>query len=370
MHLVADFFSILLNPTDTGVIGTRTGFRFLLCGLAIAGIVAARKAHDTRLTPLAITLVFLLVLAYLGGVIPGARQIQPYRHVLPAGFVAAILAAAFIERLVTSGALSALPGSVRGAGLVVCLVGAQHLSRDVLYFMPSLVPEAPNLIDDTPSPITGYGYLSHFTKPEHLPFRIPHADLLQVGIDGIVDWVQEHVEPGQRIAVENAVLGERIAWKTDVEVLGAFRERNIGHAYANFFRRFGDEHVESDVLRQYVRTFGVSFFLVREPRKDLDAATELMRRVPGPPGAYVYRVLEPSGFIIDGPGRVRASTNRIELSGTDPKNSVVLSYHFHESLVCRPDCRVERFDVPLDEVGLIHIPAPHPASMVIENSYR
>ena len=41
-----------------------------------------------------------------------------------------------------------------------------------------------------------------------------------------------------RVLVDSTVLGERIAWKTDIEVMGGFLERNTDHAYANFFRRY------------------------------------------------------------------------------------------------------------------------------------
>lgn len=369
VHLITDYFSIVLNPTDTGVVGTRTGFRFLFCAMAVAGTVALHRAGDRRLLPLSVTLGVLLVLAYLGGHLPGVTQIQPYRHVVPVGFVAAILAAAFVEHLRASSVLRDLAFGARAALLIAALIGVQHLSRDVLYFIPDAVPEAPPLIDDTPSPVTGYGYLSHFRKPEQLSFRLPHPPLIQYPVDVVVDWVQQHVPAGHRIVVDNAVMGERIAWKTGVEVLGGFRERNIDHSYANFMRRFAREAASREDIERYVRLYAVSYFVMRDARKDLDAATHILRRAPGPPGVIVYRVIEPVRFVFGGPGELRASTNRIEVTGTDPSRAVTLAYHYHEALRCRPDCRVERKELPPDRVGMIRVPAPHPPDFVIENGY-
>lgn len=368
-QLLADFFSVLRDPTDTGVIGNRTGFRFLLLGLAVAGALGARRRGDDRLAPLHLALVALILLAYLGSYLPGGAQIQPYRHVLPAGFIACIVGAAFVERLLSSGALRGLSIATRALLVVACLAATQHLSRDVLYFMPHLVPEAPPLIDGSRSPIGGYGYLTHFERPEHMEFRIPHAPFLQQGIDAAVDWVDEHVRAGERIVVDNAVLGERVAWKTDVEVLGGFRERNIAHAYANFFRRFGDEQVGPELLSEYVRTYAVRHFVLREPRRDLHEARDVLRHRALPIGVHVYSVIEPGNKLLSGHGLVSATTNRIAVSGSDPNVPLLLSYHYHEALRCRPDCRMQRADMRLDEVGFIQVPAPHPADLVIENAY-
>ena len=65
--------------------------------------------------------------------------------------------------------------------------------------------------------------------------------------------------------------------------------------------------------------------------------------------------------IARGRGEVRASTNRIEVTGSNPDRPVVLRFHWMEQLVCEPDCTIERKPDKLDPVGFIKIPAPHPA---------
>jgi hypothetical protein len=369
-YLVADFLGLLRNPSDTGVIGTRTGFRFLYLALALAGLVLWSRARDPRFLPFASGLAVLFVLAYLGAYVPGAGQIQPYRHIMPAGFFAVIPAAFAVEWAVEQGGLAAINGTGRVALAVVALIALQHLARDVLYFMPSIVPPAPPLIDGTLSPITAYGYLSHFQAPEHIAYRLPRDAVVEAGMDDVVTWVQDHVRSGERILVDKAVLGERIAWKTGVEVLGGFRERNVAHARANFFRRFGDAIVSQGVLRAYLQTFAVSWVITHEARADFEAAHELLEPALRVGGRYVYRARLPISFFLRGQGVLRAMTNRIELRATPPDHDLVISYHWHESLVCAPSCRIERVSNPLDDVGFIGVPAPHARDLVIENGYR
>jgi hypothetical protein len=72
---------------------------------------------------------------------------------------------------------------------------------------------------------------------------------------------------------------------------------------------------------------------------------------------------------LQGSGQVRARTNTLDVQATAEHQDLVLSYHWHEALRCTPRCKVERFKIHRDPVGLIRIPAPHPASFTIYNSY-
>jgi hypothetical protein len=73
--------------------------------------------------------------------------------------------------------------------------------------------------------------------------------------------------------------------------------------------------------------------------------------------------------VLSGGGSVRARTNRLFVTGSEPEQDVVLSYHFHEQLVCEPGCRVERQDVALDDVGFVRVPAPHPRDFLVRLQY-
>ncbi|MFI5307064.1 MAG: hypothetical protein ACHQ53_06925 [Polyangiales bacterium] len=369
-YLVADFFDLLRDPSDTGVIGTRSGVRFLCFGAAFCGLLALHRARDRRALPLGLAFITLLILGYFGAYLPGARQLQPYRHVMPAAFVATLLAAAFAEALHAEKALLALPRSVKALLVVATFAVVQHLGVEAVYYLPELAPDVPALADGAPTPITKYGFLDPFVGHSHVSYVLPHPDWLEGQAEDVVQWVAHNVPAGARLLVDNAVLGERIAWKTKAEVLGGFRERNIAHAYANLFRRYGDHELSSQELERYLRTFGVSFIITQRPRKDFAAATELLEPQPPVAGRMVYRTRPQVSQVLAGGGRVRASTNRIELRGSDPTRDAILAYHFHEALRCEPHCRVERELVDLDAVGFVRVPAPHPADFTLVNSYR
>lgn len=362
-YLVADVFNLLLNPTDTGVIGTRAGFRFLVLGFAAVGLWLWRREGDARLLPVATALGALLGLAYLGAWIPGARQIQPYRNVFPATLLALLPAAWLLERAWRERWLAPLAGSARAGLAVVAFVGAQHLAGDVLYFFPSLVPDVPRLFDGVPAPISSYG----FADPPD--YRLPHSSRIQPGTDAVVAWIDAHVPSGERVLVDGIMLGERLAWKSHVEVMGGFTLLNVTHAHANFFRRHRGSRVTAQELRRYLETYGIGWVVLTYVRPEIERLTEVLQRVEVVEGRRIYRTTFPVDRFVRGSGRVRAGTNRIAVMGAQPDQDVVVAYHWHEGLVCRPGCRVEREQHPLDRVGFVRVPAPHPASFVVEHGY-
>ena len=83
----------------------------------------------------------------------------------------------------------------------------------------------------------------------------------------------------------------------------------------------------------------------------------------------VYKTKTPVSFFAEGSGRVKASLNRIEVSGTNPDEDIVLRFHWLETLVCAEGCTVKKEPLERDPVGFIRIPAPHPADFTIENGY-
>ncbi|MDH5670503.1 MAG: hypothetical protein OEZ06_00030 [Myxococcales bacterium] len=368
-YALADVMGITLSPTDTGVIGTRTGFRMLLLALAGCTLLLWRRERDRRFGPVGLTLLFLVFFVYVGGSLPGARQVQPYRFMLPAGLIAALMSGVFLAQLKDSAALGRLSFPQRALLLVLSLSVGQHLARQALYFFPELVPKSPPLIDGTPSPLSSWGYLTHYEWPEHVTYRIPRDEGAGKDARDVVRWVRENIGHGERVLVDMGVLGERLAWATDVEVMGGFRMRNIQHARANFFRRFGNHPVPLETLRQYFRTFAIGWVILHQEREDFEAATALLHPLESFGNFQIYRVKLRASRVLEGPGEVTAGSNRIAVRGTRPEQPVLLSYHFHEALRCAPDCRIERLEVELDDVGLIRVPAPHPSNFVIENGY-
>ena len=151
--------------------------------------------------------------------------------------------------------------------------------------------------------------------------------------------------------------------------MGGFFERNVQHAYANFFRRFERRQASRRDVERYLHTYAVAFVILQRPRQELDSATDLLVPMPTVAGRNVYRSARPVSRILEGGGEIEAGTNRIRVQHTDPNKDAVLSYHFHPTLRCEPGCRLQRQPAPFDEVGLIRVPAPHPRHFQIVNRY-
>ena len=368
-HLVADFFNLLIDPDDTGVIGTRTGFRFLYLALAIAGLVLLRARRDSRVLPLGTAVATLFTLAYFGAYIPGALQVQPYRHAMPLGFFATIPAAAFCEVLWRERPFAGLGLPAKAVLVIAAMVGIQHVVAEALYFTPRLLPQPGNMIHGDASPLSAYGHLAVSQERAHVHYGVPPAAWVDSDVDSIVEWVKANVPAGSRVLAETMSLGERIAWKTDVEVMGGFRERNVEHALANFFRHHGSKPVASEEFVKYLRAYGIGWIITLSEREDFES-NEQLEKLPDVGPWNVYKTRFAVSPFLQGRGHLRARTNSIQVFGTPADQDIVLSYHWHESLRCTPGCRVERSPIRYDPVGFIRVPAPHPADFIVYNSYR
>jgi hypothetical protein len=96
---------------------------------------------------------------------------------------------------------------------------------------------------------------------------------------------------------------------------------------------------------------------------------ELFQEAGGLPDLGVYAVRKRSSFFAQGSGHVRAALNRITVSGTEPTTPVVLRYHYLETLVCEPNCKLDRATDAHNHIGFLRVPAPHPRSFSIRNAY-
>lgn len=369
--LLCDFFDVLCSGADSGVIGTRTGFRFLYLGLAVVGLWFLRREKDPRFLPLFVGVTALYFCAYLGGAVPGLQQTQPYRQITPAALLTTLPAAAFLESFVRQRRLADL--AVGAAALLTVLSAAlfqRLIVGEVLYFFPRFLPEPQKHLDGTPSPLSPYGYLRPTEPwlPSHVHYGVPRDAFLDGGIPAIIDFLTKHLPAHSRVLVQGATLGERIAWQGRFEVIGGFVERNVAHAHSNYFRQYANTTPDEAELARYLHVFAID--CVVSARPELAMHPDVLERIGGVLGFSIYRTKEKVKRILWGGGSLEASENRLQVRGSDPEEDLVLSYHFHEALRCKPNCEVERAPVDIDRVGMLRVPAPHPADLLIYNSYE
>jgi hypothetical protein len=364
-HLLTDWLGLVSDRAVTGGAGMRSGFRFLTLGAALITLVLWRKERDGRFRLFAAVLPLLLGLTYLGSYLPPLREVQPYRFVIPALFLAVIPAAALAGEVARRRALAGLPWFAWALGAVIVAAAVPRLVRDVLYFTEALVPATAALEEENPriTDTIGFGNIGY---PEHKEFRhgpMPwdHAQ--------IADWFEEHTDGSGRVMVEHWTLGEMLAWKTKAQVLGGFRLRNLQHNAANFFRFHPIAAPPPGVLERYMDDYAVKWLVASFTHQRFEARADLFEPVAEIGIHRIFVSKREVSFFARNRGRVKASLNRLSVKGTVPDEDVVLRFHWHEKLRCEPDCRVEREPLAGNPVGFIRVPAPHPADFHIRLRY-
>lgn len=363
--LVADFFGTLLDPETSGFISVRTGFRLLFVAAAGVQLWRWRKQEDRRFGLFAVALGSYALLSYCGSYLSLTAQIQPYRFVVSLGFLAAMPAAELAVRGFESLRAGEWSGREKVLAGVLAVPALQHLGADVVYFMPELQPRLETLSNGETPGITGTGFAFHAT--------LRYGEAVQDRL--VCDWIDAHDDGQGRVLVENAPLGDELAWRTDAQVLGGFTVRNLQHSYSNFYRRYPDGVLEDQAaLADYFETYAVRYVVVTRPDAYLGEPNPMLELVANFGWHRIFRVKEGAvavNLVAEGGGRVEARTNHLKVRGSDPEADVVLRFHWLESLVCEPECSIER--EPIDEVdvvGFIRVPAPHPADFEISNSYE
>jgi hypothetical protein len=359
-YLYTDLFGLMgADPLVSGVIANRTGFRLLALAAAVLGLVGWRRSRDPRFAPLAAGLAATLGLAYLGAYVPLLRDADPYRFVLPAAFLALPPGVAALGTLARDAAwrsLSRLTWALLGLGALVAL---PTLARDVIYFFPSLIPDA------TPDVLTA----AHPDKPRDVqlvPYRLTaHAP----GFAAVARWVEEQDPNEGRVVVDWPPLAEYVLWRTEAQVLGVASPVHLAHTASDLFRRLPDGGADRVALRAFLRDYVVRWIVLCHGPLPLERATELLEPLRFvPPQCRIYRVREePSWFAANG-GRVDVTHGGILVRGTDPQADVVLRFHADRLLRCAPDCRLLRQSLPGDPVGFVRVPAPHPADFALRSS--
>jgi hypothetical protein len=364
-HLLTDWLGLVSDRAVTGGAGMRSGLRFLVLGAAAIALVLWRKERDGRFWVFASAVPLLLAATYLGGYLPPLREVQPYRFIVPALFLAVVPAAALAGELARRRVLAGLPWFAWALGGILVLAILPRLARDVLYFTAALVPETAPLVEENPriTDTIGFGNIGY---PAHKEFR--HGPMPPDFV-GVADWFRENDDGGGRVMVEHWTLGEMLAWKTKAQVLGGFRLRNLQHNAANFFRLYPLGEPPPGVLERYLDGYAVKWLVTSFTHQRFEARADLFEPVASIGTHRIFVSKRPVSFFAKNRGRVKAALNRLSVKATWPDEDVVLRYHWHEKLKCAPDCRVEREPLDGDPVGFIRVPAPHPEDFRIELRY-
>ncbi|HEX7480811.1 MAG TPA: hypothetical protein VF331_23620 [Polyangiales bacterium] len=360
-QLLADFAGVLRDTATTGIIFTHTGLRFACFGAAAIGLTGYAKRNDPRFAPITSALVFFLLLSYLGAYSHVAAQVQPYRFIGAAAFLAALVAADACSPAAVRAGFAALSGPGRALLWLLVLLLGKHFVTEAIAYFPSSLPAVPALLDGVPSPVTPTGY-PNFVAYRHIPD--------QPFLREVSSWVDAHDDGRGRFLVQVGAVGEQLAWKTDAEIIGGFVLRNLEHARANLFRRRLEHALTREQVRAYLEAYAIEWVVLNFPDPWFDSMPELFERHAEVTGTIVLKTKVPISRFEQGSGEIFASTNRIAVMYTNPAQDIVLRYHFHEMLECGPHCRVEPHANPVGGVPFIRVPAPHPASFAISNSYR
>ncbi len=355
-----DALGLLLDADTQGWIGTRTAVRLLCLIAAVLALRAWRRSGDRRRLPFLVLILTMAGFAYLGGYTPVA-QIQPYRHALPLGFALLIPAGWWLSEAVRARPWRGMQPTQRVMVAVLLVFALQYLLRDVLYFFAPSLPAGQKLEDGREVPL---GMLGYGPTPGYCYDPQPNWETL-------IEWIAEHDDGQARWLVQDQVLGEYLMARTKAQLIGGFLVRNIEHSDANWFRREGIQPpYDAERMRRYLQTYAIRWVIVNASGLSpwWDAQTQLFSRAGFANGLIVYRVKGPIA-LLEGKGKVSAAINRIEVTGSQPDQDVVLRYHWMETLVCSPSCTLERELFDGDRVGFIRVPAPHPRDFVIENSY-
>jgi hypothetical protein len=358
-QLIADFTGLVFDETVTGIIPNRTMVRFIVLGAALIALRRYVQSADRRWLPLGAGLGFVLAAAYFASYSRAGAQVQPYRFIDPAMFLATIPAAEFFETLCRVELWMRLR-AVAAPTLLALVLIIKALSNEVLGYFEESLPDVPPSFDGTPALISVSGY-----KPTRVYRHIPDHPFFWL----IAKWVQHNATQGGRVLVDNGVLGEQLAWRTDAEILGGFIIRNLEHSRANLFRRRLQGDVTREQVRAYLEAYDVEWVVLLEHMQWIESMPELFVWHADIAGAKVYRTRTRASRFELGSGQITAQTNELRVTHSDPRQELRLRYHFHEMLVCRPVCKIEPYDNPVGGVPFIRVPAPHPADFEVVNSY-
>ena len=216
-------------------------------------------------------------------------------------------------------------------------------------------PKGPRLDTFTGTHGTAIGALRHRPTPPH--FKEIRA------------WLLKNHKGNGRILTQDWMMSEYFAWSTDLPQVGGLEQRAITHGDAHLFRKYPQGKVPNAWLRAYLERYAVGFIVVKAVMPDLEWQKDLLEFQILIDNHRIYRTKIKPNLLLTGKGRVASEgLNSIKVEDASGP-TVVLRYHWMETLRCRPSCKVERHELEGDRVGFIEVRNP-PAKFEIYNSYE
>jgi hypothetical protein len=327
---------------------SRTLLRILCLGAGLAG--AIRLGRDARAPILCALVLVGLAVAYLGGPVPVAWPVDPYYFAIPATFAAVLPAVETVRAVPWSSLARRGPPAIRVVLISGALIVTSRAVRTVLTYAPELLPARVIHGPDDVALSALAGINEPF--PDPLGYDPPTLELAQVA--AFIAW--RGADAG-RVVVDDAPLAAFLAFTSHISVLGPLGERGAATAAADPTSII-EQNADAKRIHGFLERYGVRLVVTSGPPGPFDredpwlGPTELVH------GYRVRAVEHPTSLVAAGEARVAGITPETirvtEASG--PR--VTLRFHFDERLACRPECRVERVEVPGDLAGFVSIPAP------------
>ncbi|MBW2734861.1 MAG: hypothetical protein JRH20_20955 [Deltaproteobacteria bacterium] len=376
LHLFSEYLELPSDFTATGFFVPHTLFRSAAFLAAVLTLWRWRQQRDARTLTAALALLWLFFLTYFAGLLPGLKQTEPFRFGVTLALFASLWAGPWLAEALSWQALRALSAPTRGVLLLLVLLVLPRMLQTALYFMPNLAPRGtvPPIMAPPPSeknaptpPITIP--ISHQLTADI--WRLKPVDDVTMALAGYVRLAC--VDEG-RVLVQSWSMGEVLHWASGKPVIGGFPHRRLIHEDANVFRTPTDKRYWGRAFADYLVRYNVRYLVVSDPLPALELRIDLLEHKTSIGPHRVYRVRHLGNYFASGSGKVKATLNRIEVKDAKPARGtqgLVLRFHHMRTLTCKPNCSVERYDVPGDRAGFIAVRGQPrlPAEFVIENGY-
>lgn len=220
----------------------------------------------------------------------------------------------------------------------------------------------------------------------------------------ITRWVQQHTTREARVAFlddsPGFLTGARLRFHVDREVIGGpFSQMNLEHSYASFtpYRFFDRRLAEltAEDLARYADLYNIrwlvtstdeaclTFSLLSPVAVRVDRLTvrgtgrwpssgspfARYRQGKGAYGVCFFELNRDADFFLQGSGRVDATLNRIAVEDATP-GTVVLKYHWLETLATNPPLPIREHPVAGSPIGFIAVDNGSVRDFVVYNAYR